>query len=164
MTAAIGCLEFVVLLTLGILVGLIIRTVCQTRTILADHVKFCGSPSHIEYPSAKLTIMRMGCEPWDPPPFAWLGGAAGLAAQYATALILVTQRHDDELARWREVPTLEIAMLNEQKYRPSLAQLEIRMHLPTPARDRHGAADWPDLMDRLLQCPPPTFDAGQTRV
>jgi uncharacterized membrane protein len=87
MTAAIGRPGFVVLLTLSILVWM----------------------------GANLTIMRMDGEPWDPPPFAWLSEAAGLAALYTTVLILVTQRHDDALARKREVLTLEIAMLNEQK-------------------------------------------------
>lgn len=64
---------------------------------------------------ANLAIMGMGREPWDAPPFPWLTGAASLLALFTSILILATQGHDDELARHREMLTLEIAILSEQK-------------------------------------------------
>ena len=116
MTATIGRPGFVVLLTLSIL----------------------------GWMGANLTIMRVGWEPWDPPPFAWLAGAAGLAALYTTVLILVTQRHDDELARQREVLTLEIALLNEQKSAKIIEMLaDIR-------RDSPHSADRSDDQTRVM--------------
>jgi uncharacterized membrane protein len=62
-----------------------------------------------------MAAMHIGWQPWDPPPFPWLTGAASLTALYTTILILATQRHDDELARHRAQSTLEIAILSEQK-------------------------------------------------
>jgi uncharacterized membrane protein len=73
---------------------------------------------------ANLAVMWMGREPWDPPPFPWLAGAASLVALYTTVSILVTQRHDDELARHREQLTLEIAILSEQKTTKIIQMLE----------------------------------------
>ncbi len=73
---------------------------------------------------ANLALMGMGWEPWDPPPFPWLAGAASLVALYTTVSILVTQRHDDELARHREQLTLEIAILSEQKSTKIIQMLE----------------------------------------
>jgi uncharacterized membrane protein len=64
---------------------------------------------------ANFAIMGMGREPWDAPPFPWLTGAASLLALFTSILILATQGHDDELARHREMLTLEIAILSEQK-------------------------------------------------
>jgi uncharacterized membrane protein len=91
--------------------------------------------------STNLTILWAGREPWDPPPFSWLAGAAGLLALYATILILATQRHDDELARHREMLTLEIAILNEQKSAKIIQILE-QMRQDSPHlenRDDHEA-------------------------
>jgi uncharacterized membrane protein len=73
---------------------------------------------------ANLIILGTGREPWDPPPFPWLSGIASLAALYTTVSILVTQRHDDELARHREQLTLEIAILSEQKTTKIIQMLE----------------------------------------
>jgi uncharacterized membrane protein len=73
---------------------------------------------------ANLAVMGMGREPWDPPPFPWLAGAASLVALYTTVSILITQRHDDELARHRELLNLEIAILNEQKSTKIIQMLE----------------------------------------
>ena len=73
---------------------------------------------------ANLMVMWMGREPWDPPPFPGLAGAASLIALYTTVSILVTQRHDDELARHREQLTLEIAILSEQKSTKIIQMLE----------------------------------------
>jgi putative transposase len=52
------------------------------------------------------------------------------------------------------------ALDGQRVYRTALAQPEIRMHLLACVRDRNRLARRADLVDRLLQCPPPTFDAG----
>jgi uncharacterized membrane protein len=64
---------------------------------------------------ANMGALWVGLEPLDPPPFAWLQGAVGLMALYMTALILATQRREDQLAGHREQLTLELAILGEQK-------------------------------------------------
>jgi uncharacterized membrane protein len=76
---------------------------------------------------ANLAVMEMGREPWDPPPFPWLAGAASLLALFTTILILATQRHD-ELARHREMLTLEIAILSEQKATKIIQMLAQMLH------------------------------------
>lgn len=61
---------------------------------------------------------------WDPPPFGWLQGLVGLLALYVTALILTTQRREDQLAGYREQLTLELAILGEQKTAKIIELLE----------------------------------------
>jgi len=51
----------------------------------------------------------------DPPPFAGLAGFSSLASLYLVVVIVTTQRRDDRLARHRELLTLELAVLTEQK-------------------------------------------------
>lgn len=78
-----------------------------------------------------------GRQSFDAPPFAWLELLASLAALYMTALILSTQRRDDELASHREQLTLELAILSDQKSAKIIQLLEeIRR-------------DHPDLHDRV---------------
>ena len=66
----------------------------------------------------------LGYRPLDPPPFAWLAGFASLASLYLVVVILTTQRRDDLLARHRELLTLELAILAEQKSAKAIALLE----------------------------------------
>jgi len=73
---------------------------------------------------ANLGAAWFGLEPADPPPFAWLQGVVGLMALYMTALILATQRHEDQLAGHREQLTLELAILGEQKSAKIIELLE----------------------------------------
>lgn len=62
--------------------------------------------------------------PIDEPPFGWLQGLIGLAALYMTALILTTQRREDQLAGYREQLTLELGILSEQKAAKIIQLLE----------------------------------------
>ncbi len=62
--------------------------------------------------------------PVDPPPFAWLGEAASLVSLYTVVLILATQQREDRLARQRELLTLELAILTEQKTAKVIELLE----------------------------------------
>ena len=91
---------------------------------------------------ANLGVGWLGREPWDPPPFVWLQGAVALSALYMTALILATQRREDELAGHREQLTLELAILGEQKSAKIIQLLE-RMRCDDPSlanRVDHEAA------------------------
>jgi len=65
-----------------------------------------------------------GYRPLDPPPFAWLAGFASLASLYLVVVIVTTQRRDDRLARHRELLTLELTILSEQKIAKAIALLE----------------------------------------
>lgn len=96
MTAAVGRPSFIALLTLAVSAWLL----------------------------GNLAVLWQGGRPWDAPPFAWLSGFVSLAALYTTALILTTQRHDDELASHREQLTLELAILSEQKSAKIIQLLE----------------------------------------
>jgi uncharacterized membrane protein len=72
-----------------------------------------------------------GYRPLDPPPFAWLDGFASLASLYLVVVIVTTQRRDDGLARHRELLTLELTILTEQKAAKAIALLEeLRRDLP----------------------------------
>ena len=71
-----------------------------------------------------LALMAFGRKPFDEPPFGWLQGGVALAALYMTALILVTQRREDQLASQREQLTLELSILGEQKAAKIIALLE----------------------------------------
>ena len=66
----------------------------------------------------------LGFRPLDPPPFPWLSGAASLASLYLVVLILTTQKRDDRLTQRREMLSLELAILSEQKTAKVIALLE----------------------------------------
>ncbi len=91
-----------------------------------------GRPSFVGFLTVAVLIWVLGnlgaawagWEPMDPPPFAWLGGVVSLTALYMTALILATQRREDQLAGHREQLTLELAILGEQKSAKIIELLE----------------------------------------
>ena len=66
----------------------------------------------------------LGFRPLDPPPFPWLSGTASLASLYLVVLILTTQRRDDRLTQRRELLSVELAILSEQKTAKVIALLE----------------------------------------
>ena len=73
----------------------------------------------------------LGYRPWDSPPFPWLANFASMASLYLVVLILTTQKRDDLLARRRELLTLELAVLAEQKSAKAIALLEeLRRDIP----------------------------------
>jgi uncharacterized membrane protein len=65
-----------------------------------------------------------GYRPLDPPPFQRLSTFASIASLYLVVLIVSTQRRDDRLDRNRELLTLELALLTEQKSAKAIALLE----------------------------------------
>jgi uncharacterized membrane protein len=75
-----------------------------------------------------------GHHPWDPIPFSWLQTVATVGALYAAGLILVTQRHADELAARREDLILHLTMLSDEKSARIIQLLEeMRRGDPRPA-------------------------------
>jgi len=89
--------------------------------------------------AVNLALMATGHTPFDEPPFAWLQGLIALAALYMTALILTTQRHEDEIANHRDQLTLELSILSEQKSAKIIALLEELRRDNPMIRDRHDA-------------------------
>jgi len=71
-----------------------------------------------------LVAARVGHGSWDPVPFSGLQTIATIGALYATVLILVTQRHADELAGHREQLILQLVMLGDQKSAKIIQLLE----------------------------------------
>lgn len=73
---------------------------------------------------ANLLAGSLGYRPPDPPPFTWLQGAITTAALFVAALILTTQRRQDQLAGHRSQLTLELTILNDQKSAKIIELLE----------------------------------------
>jgi uncharacterized membrane protein len=67
---------------------------------------------------------RFGHAALDPFPFPLLSAVVSTVGLYLAAMILITQRHDDEMATRREQITLELAILSEQKSAKIIALLE----------------------------------------
>ena len=73
----------------------------------------------------------------DPAPFYLLANLCCLLGLGMTVLILITQRHENELGDYRQQLTLQLAMLGEQKSAKIIRLLEeLRRDLPMIA-DRH---------------------------
>jgi uncharacterized membrane protein len=80
--------------------------------------------SAVVWMAANLIAARMGVEAIDPPPFAWLEVAATLFSLLLVVLLLVAQRHEDELNAHRDTLTLELAILSEHKIAKVIQLLE----------------------------------------
>ena len=78
----------------------------------------------IAWITLNLVLIALKFRPLDEPPFGWLQGAVALGALYMTALILTTQRREDQLASHREQLTLELGILSEQKAAKIIQLLE----------------------------------------
>jgi uncharacterized membrane protein len=74
--------------------------------------------------AANLMAGRFGAEAIDPPPFAWLEVAATLFSLVLVVLLLVAQKHEDELNAHRDTLTLELAILSEHKIAKVIQLLE----------------------------------------
>jgi len=71
-----------------------------------------------------LTLIALGYQTADPPPFSWLNGALSLGSFYMVVFVLTTQRREDQLAQLREQVTLELVLLAEQKLAKVIELLE----------------------------------------
>ena len=74
--------------------------------------------------SFNLLASATGSRPFDPPPFAWLGGIVALLSLYIVLLVLAAQRREEQLAQRRELLILELAILGEQKTAKVIQLLE----------------------------------------
>jgi uncharacterized membrane protein len=74
--------------------------------------------------AANLIVSRLGLQPIDPPPFAWLEVAATLFSLFLVVLLLVAQKHEDELNAHRDTLTLELSILSEHKIAKVIQLLE----------------------------------------
>src|SRR5271154_5685119 len=60
----------------------------------------------------------------DPPPFAWLEVVGTLFSLLLVVLLLVAQKHEDELNAHRDTLTLELAILSDHKIAKVIQLLE----------------------------------------
>ena len=92
--------------------------------------------------AANLAIESAGGRPADPYPFQLLATVLSGAALYLATMILIVQRHDDELAAKRAQLTLELAMLSERKTAKIIALLEaLRYADPRQSGQRDAVAE-----------------------
>jgi uncharacterized membrane protein len=86
-----------------------------------------------------VLVLKLGGHPIDDPPFFWMQTAVTVSSLYLTAIILMTQRREDQLSNLREQLTLELAILSEQKTAKTIELLEeLRRDSPN-IRDRFDA-------------------------
>ena len=98
----------------------------DSMTALLGRPRFLGvlTVSVVSWIGLNLLAKGLGYHPVDPPPFFWMSGAAALTSLYMVILILITQRHDDQLSQHREQFTLELVILSEQKTAKIIQLLE----------------------------------------
>jgi uncharacterized membrane protein len=73
---------------------------------------------------ANLIAIGLGLRAIDPPAFPWLQGAENLFSMFLVILVLVAQKHEDELNAHRDTLTLELAILSEHKIAKVIQLLE----------------------------------------
>jgi uncharacterized membrane protein len=73
---------------------------------------------------ANLIAIMLGLQAIDAPAFQWLQGAANLFSMFVVMLVLVAQKHEDELNAHRDTLTLELAILSEHKIAKVIQLLE----------------------------------------
>ncbi len=89
-----------------------------------------------------LALTAAGRGAPDPFPFPLLSAIVSTLALYLAAMILIAQRHDDELATRRDQLTLELAILSDQKSAKIIALLEeFRRNDPNQGDDRDEVAE-----------------------
>jgi uncharacterized membrane protein len=66
----------------------------------------------------------LGAQAIDPPPFPWLEVVATVFSLLLVMLVLVAQKHEDELNAHRDTLTLELAILTEHKIAKVIQLLE----------------------------------------
>jgi uncharacterized membrane protein len=85
---------------------------------------------------ANLTASALGLQAIDAPAFQWLEGAANLFSLFVVMLVLVAQKHEDELNTHRDTLTLELAILSEHKIAKVIQLLEELRRDSPHVRDR----------------------------
>jgi uncharacterized membrane protein len=108
------------------------KAATRVQLVVARMVDLLGRPGCIGlliaavlcWIGGNLLALAFGYTPIDPPPFSWLELVVSLMALCITALVLTTQRRNDQLAEHREQMTLELAILSEQKLAKIIQLLE----------------------------------------
>ena len=88
-----------------------------------------------------LALPQLGRAALDPFPFPLLSAAVSTIGLYLAAMILISQRHDDEMATRREQMTLELAILSEQSAKIFALLEEFRRNDPNQGNDRDEVAE-----------------------
>jgi len=78
----------------------------------------------LSWMAGNVLAQFLGFAAIDPTPFVWLQGALSTVGLYIAALILSTQRREDQLSSQREQLILELAILNDQKASKIIQLLE----------------------------------------
>jgi uncharacterized membrane protein len=115
------------------------QRIVDRLTAIVAHPSFIGAVTLvvIGWIAANLLLARFTGWRFDGPAFPWLQGAGELTAIYITTLILMSQRHKDQISELREQLTLEIAIMTEQKGAKIIELLE------------EMRRDSPSLVDRV---------------
>ncbi len=108
------------------------RTATPVQRAVARLTSIVGRPRFVgvltlvivSWIGLNLGLRAMGAVAFDAPPFPWLQDVGAVLSLYITVLILITQRHDDQLSEHREQLTLELAILSEQKSAKMIELLE----------------------------------------
>jgi uncharacterized membrane protein len=112
------------------------RGIAQPAMLIVSTVAIAG------WIMLNLALLRFGHAALDPFPFPLLSAAVSTVGFYLAAMILISQRHDDEMATRREQMTLELAILSEQKSAKIIALLEeFRRNDPNQGNDRDEVAE-----------------------
>jgi len=87
-------------------------------------------------------LYESGAHAIDPPPFFGLQGFCTLMAILSSTMVLITQRHQGELASRREQLELQVNILTEQKVTKLIALLEeLRVDLPNVRNRKDETAE-----------------------
>ena len=89
---------------------------------------------------ANLIASALGLQAIDAPAFVWLQGAANLFSLFVVMLVLVAQKHEDELNSHRDTLTLELAILSEHKIAKVIQLLEELRRDSRQVQDPGGSA------------------------
>ena len=124
------------------------RRASPVQRVVGRMVHLIGRPRFVGLLTAVLIAWLglnavLGARAFDRPPYPLLIDAGEILGLYITVLILVTQRHEDQLTQLREQLTLELAILSEQKSAKIIQLLE-EMRRDSPhlvnRRDREAEA------------------------
>ncbi len=101
------------------------RALRRATAIIANPAFIAGMIAIIAvWIGANLVLIALGREPFDPPPFFWLTGAASIISLFMVSAIVAEQRREDQIALQRELLSMQLAVLNEQKTAKVIALLE----------------------------------------
>lgn len=101
--------------------------------------------------AVNTVLSRLGLQAIDVPAFPWLQAAASLFSLFVVMLVLVAQKHEDELNAHRDTLTLELAILSEHKLAKVIELLE---------ELRRDSPHIPDRVDPQAQQMAEPADAG----